>query len=337
VSEAAPGSASGPALLDIERLTPWLDRQGIAPGKPITVTRLGSGFSNEMFELRRGDEHVVLRRPAHVALDGADRGIRREYRILQALEGTAVPHAAPLALCDDDSVAGCTFYVMRWIDGFMPVAPFPEWFDGDEQRRALSYAVVDVLADLGALDWRALGLADFGHPDGFHARQRDRWLRQYGAYPRQELDGIEDAAAWLGDRIPTDWTPGIMHGDYHMGNLLIAPAPPPAVAAVCDWETATIGDPLLDLAAFVRFWTESHNSSAGWPSEEQLVARYAERSGRTIPDLAYYSVLARFRLAVMMEGIYQRSFADPTRTIATEMHDYSTYLVSDLKERIARS
>jgi aminoglycoside phosphotransferase (APT) family kinase protein len=300
----------------------------------MTAERLGIGLSNEMFEVRRGDAHVVLRRPAQVALEGADRGIRREFRMLTALEGTPVPHAAPLALCEDQSVLGSTFYLMGWVDGFMPVGPPPPEFDSPDGRRALTLALVDVLADLGSLDWRAIGLGDFGRPEGFHERQRDRWMGQYESYPRQELPGIEDAAAWLDEHRPETWTPAIMHGDYHMGNVLIAPDLPARVAAVCDWETASIGDPLLDLAAFARFWLEGHPSAAGWPDEAAIVDRYAARSGREIPDLTYYSVLARFRLAVMMEGIYQRSFADPTREVATDVHTYSTYLVADLQSLI---
>jgi len=331
VGADAPG-----ALLELERLGRWLDDHGIASGAQISAERVGSGFSNEMFELRRGDAHLVLRRPAHVALDGADRGIRREYRVLTALDPTRVPHARPLALCEDTDVIGCVFYVMSWVDGFMPVEPLPPAFGDDAAHRDLSFAVVDVLADLGALDWRGLGLDDFGRPEGFHERQRERWMGQYGAYPDQELDGIDAIAGWLDERLPAQgsWEPGIMHGDFHMANLLIAPGLPPTVAAVCDWETATIGDPLLDLAAFVRFWTEMHAPGNGWPTEGELVDRYAARAGRTVPDLSYYSVLARFRLAVMMEGIYQRSRSDPTRTVAQDMHAYALYLVGDAAARI---
>ncbi len=322
------------ALLDLDRVGAWLDEHGVAPRFPLTATRVGGGFSNEMFELRRGGEHVVLRRPANIALQGADRGLRREYRFLSALDHTGIPHAAPVALCEDQAVLGCTFYVMQWVDGFMPTV-LPAVFDDPAGREAVSFAAVDVLADLGTADWRALGLADLGRPEGFHERQVDRWLGQYRAYPNQELPGIGAAATFLDDHRPREWAPAIMHGDYHMANLLVAPDPPARVAAVCDWETATIGDPLLDLAAFVRFWTEQHPTGDGWPDDRALVERYAARSGRAIPDLSYYSVLARFRLAVMMEGIYQRSLSDTTRDPAIDMHTYSTYLVSGIRELIA--
>lgn len=321
-------------LLDVDRVAAWLDDQGVARGALLTSERVGGGFSNEMFALRRGDDRMVLRRPANVALKNADRGLLREYRFLSALDHTTIPHAAPVALCEDHAVLGCTFYVMRWVDGFMP-SVMPPVFDDPAGREGVSFAVVDVLADLGTVDWQGLGLADLGRPDGFHERQVERWLGQYRAYPNQELSGIEAAATFLEQRLPADWTPAIMHGDYHMANLLVAPDPPARVAAVCDWETATIGDPLLDLAAFIRFWTEVHPTGNGWPDERALVERYATRAGRDIPDLSYYAVLARFRLAVMMEGIYQRSLSDPTRDPAVEMHTYSTYLVTGLQELIA--
>jgi aminoglycoside phosphotransferase (APT) family kinase protein len=324
--------------LDVGALGAWLDAQDIALGDALAVERMATGLSNEMFELRRGDEHLVLRRPARVALEGADRGIRREFRVLTALEGTTVPHARPVVLCDDTDVVGSVFYLMTWVDGFMPVGELPAAFGDDpDAPRQLAFALTDVLADLGGLDWRDLGLADFGRPDGFHERQRDRWIGQYQSYDRQELPGIEPAAAWLATHTPTTWTPAIMHGDYHMANVLVAPDPPPRVAAVCDWETASIGDPLLDLAAFLRFWLEGHPPDADprWPSEAELIERYARRSRRDVPDLTYYGILARVRLAVMMEGIYQRSLADPSRSPADEVHAYARLLVADAEHLIA--
>ena len=160
-------------------------------------------------------------------------------------------------------------------------------------------------------------------------------MGQYESYPNQELPGIEAAAAWLDEHRPTDWTPAIMHGDYHMGNVLVAPDPPAAVAAVCDWETASIGDPLLDLAAFVRFWTRGspcHRRLAG-PRPRSSSGTRRGRAARS-PISRTTPCSARFRLAVMMEGIYQRSFADPTREVANDMHVYSSFLVADLQSLI---
>ncbi|MGH9206701.1 MAG: phosphotransferase family protein, partial [Acidimicrobiales bacterium] len=321
-------------LIDVGRLSGWLDLQAVAPGKQLSWVRMGSGRSNEMFCLSRGGERIVLRRPAKLPLEGADQGMAREYRVLQALEGTPVPHPPPIALCTDPRVLGCTFYLMGWVDGFMPADPLPGPFSDREAHRELAFAIVDPLVELGLVDWRAQGLGDFGRPDDFHRRQVSRWNGQYQSYRRQELDGIENAAGWLGANMPGSWTPGIMHGDYHTANLLMCPGRPARVAAVCDWETATIGDPLVDLAGFLRFWMEAHPESDEWPRRQDLIDRYSERSGRDTSDLLYYSVLAQFRLAVTIEGIYQRSHDDPTRPLATDMHSYAMMLVNGLAELI---
>jgi aminoglycoside phosphotransferase (APT) family kinase protein len=287
-----------------------------------------------MFVVARGPERVVIRRPAALALDGADVGMRREFRVLQALDGTAVPHARAIAFCADPDVLGTVFYAMEHVDGFLPTEPIPEELATDAGRREIALAVVDALADLHSVDWRAVGLHDFGRPDGFHERQRDRWLRQYGGYAAQELDGIEAIGDWLAAHIPTEWSPTIMHGDYHMANLLMARASPTRVAAICDWETTTIGDPLLDLAGFLRIWFEAH-AEGPWPDRATMTARYAERVGRAAPDLTYYTVLAGFRLAITIEGIYQRSKADPTRTLATDLHAYAEWLITQARAVIA--
>jgi aminoglycoside phosphotransferase (APT) family kinase protein len=302
----------------------------------MTVGCLASGKSNEMFVVTRGAARVVIRRPAALALDGADAGMRREFRVLQALDGTAVPHARPIALCDDPHVLGTVFYAMEHVDGFLPTEPIPEELADAAGRREIALAVVDALADLHSVDWRAAGLDDFGRPDGFHERQRDRWLRQYRDYAAQELDGIEAIGDWLTAHIPAEWSPTIMHGDYHMANLLMTRARPTRVAAICDWETTTIGDPLLDLAGFLRIWFEAH-AEGPWPDRATMIARYAERAGRATPDLTYYTVLAGFRLAITIEGIYQRSKADPTRPLATDLHTYAGWLVVQAQAATAGS
>jgi len=325
------------ALLDLERLGAWLDSVGLAPGRPISTRRLTTGRSNEMFELERGDHHVMLRRPSGVALARADEGMRRECTVLRALDVTPVPHPRVIAMCDDPSVLGCVFYVMAWVEGFMPVGPLPPAFDGAEARRELAFAVIDALGELARVDWRAVGLADFGRPDDFHERQATRWLGQYQRYPRHELPGLDAIAAWLAAHRPLDWAPGIMHGDYHVANVLVAPDRPARVAAICDWELATIGDPLLDLAGFLRMWLDSHLPGDGWPTRAELVERYSQVTGSAVPDLTYHEVLARFRLAVSLEGIYQRSIDDPTRAVADDMHGLAARLVDELGTVIATS
>jgi aminoglycoside phosphotransferase (APT) family kinase protein len=180
--------------------------------------------------------------------------------------------------------------------------------------------LVDALANLHQIDWQAAGLADLGRPDGFHERQVERWGTQLASYGGRALPGIEGVMRWLELHRPRSFTPTIMHGDYHMLNVLVAPDRPGRVVAVVDWETATIGDPLLDLAGFCEIWCSF--AQDGFPDRAQLVARYAAARGLgDVDDLTYYEALYNFRLAVLLEGIYQRSLHDPTRPAQDALGD----------------
>ncbi|MGW0661872.1 phosphotransferase family protein [Streptodolium elevatio] len=328
-------------LLDPARLGTWLDGLGLAPGEPVEHSALSGGKSNAMFQIRRGEHAWVLRRPAGVALDRAEDGLRREFRILTALADTPVPHPRAVAFCDDRGVLGSAFYLMARVEGF---APFPEAIPasfgtagtpgtpgtppGSSPGREIGLAMADTLADLHALDPQAVGLGDLGRPDGFHERQVGRWMKQLSGYPEQgTLPGVEVVTSWLGKNLPPAFTPVLMHGDYHFGNVLLAPDPPPRVTAIVDWETATIGDPLLDLAGFLRIWFET--GPAEGSSWDEMAARYATRAGRELPDLTYYITLSRFRLAVLLEGIHQRAKSDPTRTPQPGIGTYARRLITD--------
>ena len=323
-------------LVDEDRLRVWLDECGIAEGEPLLVERLVAGRSNAMFAVRRGDCDLVLRRPAGIAVDRADEGMRREFRILRALDGSDVPHPEAIAICEDPAVLGCTFFVMARVDGINPMPPLPDAFGSDEARSDVAFAMVDALAAVHAFDWRAGGLSDLGRPEGFHERQVDRWTRQLSSYGGRELPGIDSVAEWLSDNRPTSFTPTLMHGDFHMFNLLIADKPPGRVTAVVDWETATIGDPLLDLAGFCEIWCPI--ATDGWPSRHELESRYAETRGVELPySLGYYDALYNFRMAVLLEGIHQRSLRDPTRPDLVEVGDRALANVSRALDAVSRS
>jgi aminoglycoside phosphotransferase (APT) family kinase protein len=299
-------------LVDVDSLAAWLDSEGLEPGQPLVVEPLTGGSSNAMFVVARGGARWVLRRPTRVAVDRANEGMRREFRILAALAGTDVPHPEVVALCDDPGVLGCTFYLMERVQGVNPF-PLPAVFETDQGRAEVAYSMVEALARLHSVDWLAAGIGDLGRPEGFHQRQVDRWSRQLASYEGRELPGLEKVMAWLESNLPDDGTATIMHGDYHMLNVLIAPEPPGRVVAILDWETATIGDPLLDLAGFCEVWTPVAGG-IGWPTRAELVGRYATVRGLgTLGDLTYFEVLYNFRLAVLLEGIFQRSLRDPTR------------------------
>jgi aminoglycoside phosphotransferase (APT) family kinase protein len=322
-------------LVDEVRLAAWLDTIGVAPGVPLRVRRISGGLSNESIGVERGGERYVLRRPAKRALEGADRGMRREFRVLGALEGTPVPHPRPIALCEDASVADGVAYLMEHVDGFAPAFAMPEPFASDAAlRREIPLAAMTALGALARVDWRARGLADFGRPEGFHERQVARWGRQLAGYDAsdRDLSGLHEVGAWLEGHRPGDdtWTPGIMHGDYHLANVFVAPAPPARIAAILDWENATIGDPVLDLATFLHL--RDARGRAHWGERDALIARWEEASGRRAPDLRYWTALAAFKLAILVEGVRRRALADPTRGKAEGLNDTVLSLARDARD-----
>jgi aminoglycoside phosphotransferase (APT) family kinase protein len=310
------------SLMDVGRLEAWLDGQGVEAGHPVTVRPLAGGASNVMFAIDRGAGSWVLRRPAQVAVERADAGMLREYRILHALAGSAVPHPGVVALCEDRAVLGSVFYLMQRVDGG-PALPVPAALDNPRGRSAIADALVDALARLHDFDWRGAGLAKLGRPDGFHERQVERWMRQLRSYDGRELPGVDVVTAWLLAHRPADFEPALMHGDYHTMNVLMTFDPAPAVAAIVDWETATIGDPVLDLAGFSESWARA--AGHDWPGEPELTDRYRQARGLScLPDLTYYKVLYNFRLAVLLEGIFQRARRDPTRAEQPGIGEFAT-------------
>ncbi|UGT61903.1 phosphotransferase family protein [Nocardia asteroides] len=308
--------------IDTARLATWLDEAGIGTGAPLEVAELSGGAQNEIYELRRGEHHSVLRIPPATAPPERDKGILREWRITAALDGTDVPHAAGVAVCADPAVLGRAFYLMGHIDGWSPMdhrAGLPEPFDRDPAD--LAYRLVEGVALLSTVDWRARGLGDLGRPDGFHDRQVQRWTGMFERIRGRDLDGMDTATSWLNAHRPLDFVPGLMHGDYQWANVMFAHGGPARLAAIVDWEMGTIGDPKLDLAWALKDWPEDTSAPEaatagyldvrGMPSRDQLVARFAEVSGRQVDDLDYYLILARWKLAIVLEQGYQRAGDNP--------------------------
>lgn len=315
--------ADGPTI-DAAALGRWLD-SGALPGEgqPLTVSYITGGSQNEIYEIRRGDLHAALRIPPATAPAARDDGILREWRIIEALDGTDVPHTPAIAVCDDPSVLGRTFYLMGFVDGWSPISE-PEWpepFLSDrDQRRGLALELVEGIARLSMVDWRAKGLGDFGRPEGFHDRQVDRWTRFLERIEGRELPGFDEAAAWLRSHRPIDYTPGIMHGDYQFANVMFHHGGPARLAAIVDWEMGTIGDPKLDLAWVLQGWPSDTGDAPavsgyvdyrGMPGRDELLDHYRHRSGRQVDDIDYYVVLARWKLAVVLEQGFQRAGDDP--------------------------
>jgi aminoglycoside phosphotransferase (APT) family kinase protein len=302
-------------LVDVGRLQAWMDDEGLpGAGEPLAVSRISGGSQNELLALTRGDETVVLRRPSLHAGDSMDRTMSREMQVLRAIRDSDVPHARLLAGTEDKSVIGACFYVMEQIDGWSPVVGWEDPFDHDLDARAgLAIELVDGIARLSRVDWQANGLEGFGRPDGFHERQVDRWLGFLAEYQFRELPGITEAAEWLRHNQPTRYEPGIMHGDYQFANVMFRHGTPAKLAAIVDWEMATVGDPLLDLGWVLVGWPEEGGADHppeggggvldmwGMPPRQVVLDHYAAVSGRPVDEVDYFVVLARFKLAIVLE------------------------------------
>jgi aminoglycoside phosphotransferase (APT) family kinase protein len=309
--------------LDVEKLATWMDGEGLGKGEPIEHRFISGGSQNEIYEIRRGEVHGALRIPPPPAPASRDDGIVREWRIIEALNGTDVPHTEAIAVCTDPAVLGRTFYLMGFVDGWSPMGlvdrKWPAPFDTDLKARAgLAYQLVEGIALLSKVDWQAKGLQDLGRPDGFHERQVDRWTAFLERIKGRELPGFDEAAAWLRAHKPVDFIPGLMHGDYQFANVMYRDGAPARLAAIVDWEMGTVGDPKLDLGWTVQGWPDdtsvetatTYVDMVGMPSRDQVVARYAEVSGRQVDDLDYYLILAKWKLAVVLEQGYQRAGND---------------------------
>jgi len=308
-------------LVDAERLGAFMDERGLpGAGEPVQATFVTGGASNELFEIRRGGHRMALRRPPRVVPEGRNDTMVREARVLGALSGTDVPHARLVAACDDPEVIGGCFYLMEFVDGWSPLGGggWPAPFDADlDARRGLAFELVDGIARLARVDWRAVGLEGFGRPDGFHERQVDRWSAHLAAVQFRDIPGLDQAASWLRTHRPHHYEPGIMHGDYQFANVMFRHGAPARLAAIVDWEMATVGDPLLDLGWVIQGWvdpdedagTGSYVDYTGLPGRGELLEYYAKASGRPVDDIDYYVVLARYKLAVVLEAGYARAVA----------------------------
>jgi aminoglycoside phosphotransferase (APT) family kinase protein len=315
-------------VIDIDRLGDWMDGIGLAgKGEPIEHRYISGGSQNEIYEIRRGELHGALRIPPATAPESRDGGILREWRIIEALDGTEVPHTPAIGMCADTSVLGRAFYLMGFVDGWSPMGMdhWPPPFDEDlEARAGLAYQLVEGIALLSKVDWRAKGLQDLGRPDGFHERQVDRWTTFFERIKGRELPGLDVASAWLREHRPLDYVPGLMHGDYQFANVMYRDGAPARLAAIVDWEMGTVGDPKLDLGWVVQSWPtdtsapeaakSSYVDMTGMPTKDQVLAHYAEVSGRQVDDMDYYVVLAKWKLAIVLEQGFQRAAGDEKLT-----------------------
>jgi aminoglycoside phosphotransferase (APT) family kinase protein len=301
---------SSPPGLDLPSLTQWMDseqtglRQGVLVAEP-----LSGGKSNLTYRVSDGASEWVLRRPplGHVLPSAHD--MAREFRVISALAQTDVPVAEPVAFCDAEDIIGARFYLMSYVNGRavdehdLPASATREEFT--EMHRLL----VDALASIHRVEPGDVGLGALGRPDGYLARQIKRWRTQWEASETRPLPEVDVIVGMLQSGLPTRSDASIVHGDYRIGNVLFSPAGD-SVAAVVDWEMATLGDPLADLGLFVAYHDQACDDRL--PTTDWLIERYASASGKDVSELGWYLGLANFKLAVICEGIHRRYLAGQT-------------------------
>jgi aminoglycoside phosphotransferase (APT) family kinase protein len=314
-----PGTTAGaaPDGVDLERLRPWFAAHVDGAGDdPLHAELIAGGRSNLTYAISDGTREWVLRRPplGHVVATAHDMG--REFRVLAGLADTDVPVPKVFAFCDDLDVNGAPFYVMERVVGRILRSPADMDDLAPDDARRCSHELVDVLARLHSVDYEAVGLGDFGRPDGFLARNVSRWGKQWAANKTRELASVDELARRLDVALPESGPPAIVHGDYRLDNTMLDLEDAGRVVAVLDWEMSTLGDPLTDLALFLVYWGDAAGpaiasgqaiaSVPGFISRDEVVARYAERSGRSVEHLDFYVVFAMYKLAVILEGINAR-------------------------------
>ena len=313
-------------LVDFAVLDSWMDSEGLAEGPIRDIRLLAGGTQNVLVHFSRGGREYVLRRPPRHLRPKSNDSLRREGRVLAALAGSDVPHPGFIAGCFDETVMnGAVFYLMEPIDGFNATTELPALHAGDEGvRHEMGLESARALSRLSRIDPARVGLSDFGKPEGFLQRQVARWLSElksyskHEGYPGPDIPGVERVAAWLERHCPAQGPAGILHGDYHLANVMYARTSARLVAIV-DWEMSTIGDPLLDLGWLLATWPDAEDVSVGaaslyvqaggLPSRDELVRAFAEGCARPLDALDWYVAMACFKLGIVLEGTHARAFA----------------------------
>jgi aminoglycoside phosphotransferase (APT) family kinase protein len=309
---------------DVERVAAFLRASGIDVGN-LEVEQFPAGQSNLTYLIRSGDWEGVLRRPPLGPVAPRAHDMAREYHILDYLHPSFPLAPKPYVLCEDASVIGAPFYVMERRRGLILDQDLPEdWTPGAELHRGIAESLVRVLVDLHAVDWRAAGLGEIGRPEGYMRRQVGGWIERYSRARTVEIDGVDELCSWLGDNLPSSTEATVIHNDYKLNNVLLDRADPRRINAVLDWEMATVGDPLSDIASLVVYWTEpgeadtimgglrSVTSEPGFPLRDDIAALYGRLSGRDLSGLRWYVAFAYFKLGVIIQQIYYRWYNGQT-------------------------
>jgi aminoglycoside phosphotransferase (APT) family kinase protein len=332
-----------------------MDQAGLESGPILDPVLLSGGTQNILIQFRRGQSQFVLRRPPQHPRSNSNETMIREATVLSALNGADIPHPRMIAACPDTEPLGCAFYLMERVDGFNAPMGLPPLHAGNPSiRHAMGLALAQSAAALGELDYEKVGLAKFGKPEGFLQRQAIRWRRQLESYG--EIAGwpgiprschVDKICSWLEEKLPlSSYRPGLIHGDYHIANALFR-RDGPQLAAIVDWELATIGDPLLDLGWLLATWPDETGDlpeenmrvspGDGFPTQSELIEHYARFSTRDMRTIPWYVVLACYKLGIILEGTYARACEGKASSdTAARLHRATLKLFARALEWMAR-
>lgn len=312
--------------IDADALRDYLSRELGRSIGPLTITQFPGGHSNLTYLVAWDDEAYVLRRPPFGSRVKSAHDMGREFRVLSALAPHYDKAPQPLVHCDDTSVIGAPFYLMRRIEGVILRKSIPpELGVTAATARRLCEVMVDTLVELHAIDYDAVGLGDFGKPAGYIERQVTGWTRRYANAKTDEVDTVDQIARWLADNMPADGAPALIHNDFKLDNMVLDAGDLTRVIGILDWEMSTVGDPLMDLGTALCYWVDPSDpqpmkmfafvpsTHAGMMSRRELADRYAEASGRDLSNIVYYYCFGLFKTAVVAQQIYYRYAQGLTR------------------------
>jgi aminoglycoside phosphotransferase (APT) family kinase protein len=334
---------------ELRALTTYLADNGLALG-PVRATAIGDGHSNITLAITGPGADLVLRRPPRGPLPPSAHDVIREARILRGLRATDVAVPAVLAVCEDPAVIGVPFYLMERLTGHVVAETIPPELDSENDRRRMGSELVDGLVRIHAVDRHAAGLADIGRPSGYLERQLRRFGGLWQHNRTRSVPMIDRIAQWLESARPAEQDVCVVHGDYRLGNVMFAPTSPARLTAVFDWEMATLGDPLADVGYMSMLWADAGDPLLGgleicpvtrWPgfySRSELLDQYAIKSGRDLSEIAWYQVLALWKLAIFMEGNYKRALSGLTddpflKSFANGIHELCDRAAQLISER----